>query len=99
MGGGFLESVYEKALTIELKTNGLKAENQKPLTVKYKKVKIGDFVTDIIVDGKIIIEIKAVSEIKNQHKAQLINYLKATGLKIGLLVNFGEKIKFIRVVY
>ena len=99
LGSGFLESVYEKALMIELKDIGLKSESQKNLNVYYKEQLVGDFKVDIIVGGKIIIEIKAVSKLVAQHEAQLLNYLKATGVKIGLLVNFGEKLEFKRRVF
>lgn len=99
LGGGFLESVYEKALLIELKVCGINAEFQVPLKVKYKGAVIGDFKADIVVDGKVIIEIKAVSKITKEHEAQLINYLRATGIRIGLLVNFGDKIEFMRRIY
>ena len=99
LGGGFLESVYEKALLIELNEAGLKAEPQKILTVKYKNKIIGEFKTDIVVEDKIILELKAVGNLIPEHEAQLINYLKATGIKLGILVNFGEKLEFQRRIY
>ncbi|HCE41934.1 MAG TPA: GxxExxY protein [Lentisphaeria bacterium] len=99
LGSGFLESIYERALLIELKACGLNAESQVPLKVKYKGAVIGEFKADIVVDNKVIIEIKAVSSIANEHEAQLINYLRATGIRIGLLVNFGDKIEFLRRIY
>jgi len=99
LGSGFLESVYEKALMIELKNIGLKSDSQKSLNVYYKDQLVGDFKTDIIVENKVIVEIKAVSKLVAQHEAQLINYLKATGVKVGLLVNFGEKLEFKRRVF
>ena len=99
LGTGFLESVYEKALMIEFKDIGLKAVNQKSLNVYYKNHLVGDFKADIVVEDKIIIEIKAVSKLTAQHEAQLINYLKATGIKVGLLVNFGEELEFKRRIY
>ena len=88
LGSGFLEKVYEKALMIELEYNGLVCENQFPIAVKYKSQSIGDYFADIIVENKIILEIKAQENIRPEHKAQLLNYLKATEMKIGLLINF-----------
>ncbi|OHB47181.1 MAG: GxxExxY protein [Planctomycetes bacterium GWF2_40_8] len=99
LGTGFLESVYERSLMIELKNIGLKAIDQKSLNVYYKDQLVGDFKTDIIVEDKVIIEIKAVSKLSTQHEAQLINYLKATGIRVGLLVNFGEELEFKRRIY
>ncbi len=99
LGNGFLESVYEKSLMIELKNIGLKADNQKSLNVYYKNQLVGDFKADITVEDKIIIEIKAVTKLIAQHEAQLINYLKTTGMKVGLLVNFGEKLEFKRKIF
>lgn len=96
LGSGFLESVYEKALMIELKDIGLKADNQKSLDVYYKNQLVGEFKSDIIAEDKIIIEIKSVTKLTAQHEAQLINYLKATGIKVWLLVNFGDKLEFKR---
>ena len=99
LGSGFLESVYEKALMIELKDIGLNADNQKNLDVYYKNQLVGEFKSDIIAEDKIIIEIKSVTKLTAQHEAQLINYLKATGIKVGLLVNFGDKLEFKRRVF
>ncbi|MDR4496752.1 MAG: GxxExxY protein [Candidatus Scalindua sp.] len=99
LGNGFLESVYEKSLMIELKDMGLKAVNQQSLDVFYKKHLVGDFKADIIVEDKIVIEIKAVTKLTPHHEAQLINYLKATGIKLGLLVNFGEELEFKRRIF
>lgn len=99
LGSGFLESVYEKALLIEFKQVGLKAKNQSGLNVKYKDVSVGEFKADIVVENKVIIEIKAVNRLNSYHEAQLINYLKATNIKIGLLVNFGETLELKRRIY
>lgn len=100
LGAGFLESVYEKALLISLKDKGLKAEGQVPLKVKYKGHIVGDFFADILVEEKLIMELKAVKSFTPEHDAQLMNYLKATGIKVGLLVNFGRpKIEWKRIVY
>ena len=87
LGYGFLEKVYENALVAELRLKGLKAENQVPLKVFYKENLVGEYIADIIVEDKVIVELKAVESIKKVHQAQLLNYLKATGIKVGLLVN------------
>jgi GxxExxY protein len=99
LGGGFLESVYEKSLIIELEEMGIAAENQKQVNVYYKNELVGEFRADIIVEGKILIEIKAVNTLLTIHEAQLLNYLKATGIKIGLLVNFGGRLEFRRRIF
>ena len=91
MGFGFLESVYEKCLLIELQRAGLKAESQKPIKVSYENEVVGEFVADIIVEDVIILELKSVSGINKIHEAQLVNYLVATGKPVGLLINFGEQ--------
>ena len=88
LGAGFLEKVYEKALLVELRKRGLKAEGQVPITVKYKGEVVGEYFADIVVEDKVIIELKAVDKLQKIHEAQILNYLKATGYKIGLLVNF-----------
>ena len=88
LGPGFLEKVYENALLIELKRRGLKAESQVPITVFYKEIAVGEYVADILVEDKVIIELKTVEKLDKVHEAQLLNYLKATGIRVGLLVNF-----------
>lgn len=90
MGFGFLESVYEKCLLIELHKTGLNAESQKPITVYYEDEIVGQFVADIIVHDVIILELKSVRRIVKAHEVQLVNYLVATGKPVGLLLNFGE---------
>ena len=90
MGFGFLESVYEKCLLIELHKAGLNAESQKPITVYYEGEIVGQFAADIIVDDTIILELKSVRRIIKAHEVQLVNYLVATGKPVGLLLNFGE---------
>jgi len=90
MGFGFLESVYEKCLMIELRMAGLQAESQKPITVEYEGEVVGEFVADILVADTIILELKSVRRIAQAHEVQLVNYLVATGKPIGLLLNFGE---------
>ena len=88
LGSGFLEKVYENALLVELRLRGLKAENQVPIKVKYKGTEVGEYFADIVVEGRVILELKAVDSLQNVHEAQLLNYLKVTGYKIGLLINF-----------
>ena len=88
LGSGFLEKVYENALLIELANAGLKMEKQIPIKVKYKGREVGEYFADIVVENQVILELKAVGSLQKIHEAQLLNYLKATGIKIGLLVNF-----------
>ncbi len=99
MGSGFLESVYENALKIVLLSEGLEVEQQKAIPVHFRNVIVGDFKADLLVNHSIILELKAVSHIKKEHIAQLINYLKATDTKIGLLLNFGDKPEFKRLAF
>jgi GxxExxY protein len=89
LGIGFFEEVYEKALMVALRQKGLKAERQVELDVNFRGEKVGTFFADIIVEGKIILELKAVTALNNAHKAQILNYLKASNLEVGLLINFG----------
>ncbi len=91
MGFGFLESVYEKCLLIELRKAGLDAESQKPITVYYDDEIVGEFIADIIVNDTIILELKSVRRVIKAHEVQLVNYLVATGKPIGLILNFGER--------
>ena len=88
LGAGFLEKVYEKALLVEFHKRGLKAEGQVPITVRYKGEVVGEYFADIVVEDKVIIELKAVEQLQKIYEAQLLNYLKATEYKIGLLINF-----------
>jgi GxxExxY protein len=90
MGFGFLESVYEKCLVIELRRAGLKVEAQKPVPVRYAGRSVGDFTADLVVEETVIVELKSVQRLTKAHEIQLVNYLVATGLPVGLLVNFGE---------
>ena len=89
LGSGFLEAVYQTALAHELKLLGIPFEQQKRLTVKYKDVVVGDYIADFVIDEKIIIEIKAVSNLTSSHQAQALNYLAATGYQLAILLNFG----------
>ena len=99
MGFGFLEKVYENAMMIELMSDGLYCEKQKPIKVYYKEKIVGDYYVDILVENKIIIELKASEGIVEEHELQLINYLKATDLEIGLLLNFGKQAQFKRKIF
>jgi len=89
LGVGFLEKVYENALAHELRKAGLRVEQQKPLRVLYDSVVVGEYAADLVVDESVIVELKAAKAIDEIHEAQMLNYLKATGVKIGLILNFG----------
>ena len=89
LGPGFLETVYQSALARELTLRGIPFEQQVHLPVSYKDVLVGEFIADFIIDGKLIVEIKAVSNFNSQHQAQAMHYLAATGLRLALLLNFG----------
>ena len=88
LGAGFLEKVYEKALMIELKERRMRAINQAPIKVSYKDAIVGEYFADILVEDKVIIELKTVENLSKLHEAQILNYLKATGIQLGFLVNF-----------
>ena len=90
MGYGYLESVYERCMLIELADIGLNAEAQKPLKVLYKGQIVGDFVADVIVNDTVIVELKSVSKIVKAHEIQLVNYLVSTGKPVGLILNFAK---------
>ena len=91
MGFGFLESVYERCMQIELEKAGLKVEAQKSILVRYDEHVVGEFTADLLVESKIVVELKSVSRLVETHEVQLVNYLVATGIPVGLLLNFGEK--------
>lgn len=98
LGSGFLESVYEKAMLIVLKEKGLSVVNQFPVHVYFRNNMVGVFYADLFVENKVIVELKAVKSILPEHKAQVINYLKGTGIEVGLLINFGsQKLEFNRL--
>jgi len=100
LGSGFLEKVYENALVKEFGLRGIVVETQKKISVAYKGDEVGLYYADLLVDGKIIIELKAADKLSRTHEAQLLNYLKATGIKLGLLVNMGGKrVEYKRLVY
>jgi len=99
LGPGFLEKVYENALVVELKNTGLKYAQQVPLEVRYDGFIVGDFTADLLVEDAILVELKAVEALNNVHFAQCLNYLKATNLKLCLLMNFGtQKVQIKRII-
>jgi GxxExxY protein len=99
LGPGFLEKVYENALAHELRSAGLAVEQQKALKVYYRDIVVGEYMADLLVEGLVVVELKAVRAFDDIHLAQCLNYLKATGLKVGLLINFGtRKVQIKRVV-
>ena len=99
LGYGFLEKVYENALLIELRKLGLKCKRQVPIKVFYENQIIGEYIADILVENKIIIELKAIKQLTKQDEAQLLNYLSSTEIEVGLLFNFGEKPEFKRKIF
>ena len=100
LGPGFLERVYERSLVKELALRGVKAEQQVGLTVMYKGDAVGEYVTDILVEGQVMVELKCVEQLRNEHMAQCLNYLKASGGRICLLLNFHRaRVECKRVVY
>lgn len=99
LGPGFVESVYEEALAHELGIRSIPFERQKTITINYKNRTVGTHRLDLIIDDKIILELKAVSALTDVFKQQTLSYLKATGLKLGILVNFGTpRVKYVRIV-
>ena len=92
LGAGYLESVYEEALKIELETRGISFERQKPIAVTYKGRRVGQGILDFLVEGTLIVELKAVSNLTPLHEAQVLSYLKATRHPLGLLINFNVPI-------
>ena len=99
LGYGFLEKVYENAMVVLCEENNIKIEQQKELRVKFHGKEIGHYIPDLIVEDKIIVELKVATGIKDIHKAQTANYLKVTGIKLGSIINFGkEKLEHERVV-
>ena len=99
LGAGFVERVYEDALAYELELRGIAFENQKVITVRYKEHVVGTHRLDFVVGGKIVLELKAVSAITDAFKQQTLSYLKATDLKLGILINFGtSRVEYVRIV-
>jgi GxxExxY protein len=100
LGSGFLESVYQKALVLALMQAGLMVQAQVPLKVVFRGHVVGEFIADIIVEGQVVLELKSGKALNAEHEAQLLNYLKATGMKVGLLLNFGRpKLEWKRLVW
>jgi GxxExxY protein len=99
LGYGFLEKVYENALVIELNKLNLSVERQKQIDVYYLSQPVGVYYADLIIDEKVIVELKAAEALREEHEYQLINYLKATNVEVGLLLNFGKTPEFRRKVY
>lgn len=99
LGYGFLEKVYENALVYELNNSGLITEQQKALSVNYKGVNVGTYYSDLIVEGRVLLELKTSERLGHNYEPQVLNYLKATGLEVGLLINFGKnKVEFRRFI-
>ncbi len=98
LGHGFLEKVYENALALELRKSGLQISQQESVKVFYAGEQVGDYFADLVVNRLIIVELKAVESFRNEHFAQLTNYLQATDIEVGLLLNFGKKPEFKRTV-
>ena len=96
LGSGFMEKVYENALVIELKRLGLEVAQQHPIVVLYSGQVIGEYLADLVIENKVIVELKAVNEIAPIHETQLVNYLRGTGLQVGLVLNFGNSLTFHR---
>jgi GxxExxY protein len=95
LGPGFLESVYQNALILELRTSGLKAEAERPISVRYNGQIVGAFTADLLVNDSVIVELKASQALAKPHEVQLVNYLTATGFNEGLLLNFGaDRLEF-----
>ena len=99
LGYGFLEKVYENSLLLELQKNNLTVKQQYPINVFYYDKVVGEYFADLLVNDKIILELKTAKKISQENEFQLINYLKATGFEIGLLLNFGEKAEFVRKIF
>lgn len=98
LGHGFLESVYKQALANTLERSGSRVLREAPMTVEFEGVAVGDFRADLVIEERVIVEIKAVEQLGSVHEAQLTNYLRASGLEVGLLLNFGPKATCRRLV-
>ena len=100
LGFGFLENVYQRAMRVELQQMGMKAEIEAPITVRYKNAIVGDYRADIFVNDVVVVELKVAKNYTSEDEPQLLNELKATGIKVGLLINFGRtKVEFKRMVF
>ncbi len=99
LGYGFLEKVYENAMMVLLRREEILAKQQAPIIVYFNRQVVGDYYADILVENKIILELKSVEMIANAHRAQVLNYLKATGLRLAILLNFGkERLEYERFI-
>lgn len=96
LGHGFIESVYHNAMIIELVEAGLQVESEKPIAVYYNHHVVGTFSADLVIEGKVILELKAKEKLTESNEAQLINYLRSTEIEVGLLLNFGKQPEFKR---
>ena len=99
LGHGFLESVYHRSLALALESTGLKISSKVAIPVWFRGHKVGQFEADILVQGCVLLELKAVRTLDSSHRAQLLNYLRATDIEVGLLLNFGERPEFKRLVF
>ena len=99
LGFGFLEKVYQNAMYLELKSLGYKVEAQKQIKVYFKNQLVGEYYADLLIDDMVIVELKAIELLMNVHTAQIMNYLKATSIEVGMLLNFGEEPEFKRLIY
>ena len=99
LGFRFLEKVYENAMVIELRKDGFYVQQQKSIKVHYEKKEVGNYFADLLVNDLVIIELKASESLCEEHEAQIINYLKATDIEVGLLLNFGRKAEFRRKIF
>lgn len=99
LGFGFVEKVYQNALVIELRKMGLNVLKEKPITLYYEDQMVGEYITEVIVENKVILKLKAVKELAEIHEVQLVNYLKATGIEVGLLINFSHSVQAKRKVF
>ena len=99
LGWGFLEKVYQAAMEIELKKQGLRVQGQAPIHVFYDGICIGEYFADVLIEDCVITEFKSVEQLTDAHEAQLLNYLKASNIDVGLLLNFGPQPKFRRKVF
>jgi GxxExxY protein len=97
-GAGFLEAVYANALSVELRSRGVPVERDVPFAVMYRGTSVGRYVADLVVDQRVIVETKAAKAIDAAHRAQVLNYLRVSGVEVGLVVNFGTSVQFKRVV-
>jgi GxxExxY protein len=99
LGYGFLEKVYENAISIEIERRGGIVERQKRVSVYYERKIVGEYIADLLVDGLVIVEVKAVEILRLEHHAQVLNYLRATTVEIGMLLNFGRKPEYHRKIF